>query len=926
MSAPILEQRDEKGYTPLHWASFSGDRSLVDALLREVPPETARRLISDNANHGRQSCIHFAALNGHLSLVKRFLSLCPPVLNLPDGEQSTPLIYAALRGQTAVVEWILAQPGVAVDCVDVSGRTPLLMASSVGHFNVVQALLHAGADPRIRDSSGNSPLFWSAEGGFGDVTQLLLPKSDLSGTNEKGRTIFHQCIRGGSPLILDAVLEHSRRMRIDTRETINTPDHAGETPLHFCAARGENLLAEVLLFNGALVNVQDCYGYTALHYAVLLGHVSTALLLLVNGADATIPAANLVTAAHLAARLGEVDLMRTLVTQHSASVNAHTLKEGRTPLMEAVRKGHAALVMPLVKEFGASVDATDTPSATGMTALHYACLEGHEACVKALIEAGAELDALDVAEESPLIKACITGHFHCAKVLLDHGAKPDRMAEYVHRLSIAISDIRLAAALMPPLPDGKDTDDDPGEDDDEVEDDVESDSSNSKQHQSATPSTPPRRAASASVGHPSDGASEHASGPTGGWRSPFKPTDSAQKRRRTERRMARKQFRRIQKALRLDPSKPLVHPSPLLDAIAIRQATASEPEERRSASGQTADAARVPGHDEKVAAVADGRLRQLPMASVIKMPRNNTNALVAAAATAVFLNTSPLRETSGRLSVLEETRKQERLVRGQVGGSSGSVSLSPKKLAFDPPMQQSSGLSAALLLPALSAAQFVSVGTCTSPQIGNVESMASTGTNCSNSPALDEAMPVLDIGAGVRSAGETSPSSTATTMSSSSTTELDASSIPGVVCMGSASSTAKPGTSEMVLRCELDRLIGEEVRLRRLVQQQQQEMLSMLQQKSLPSSSSTAAAAAASSGRFGGPFAVSTQTLGTESAVSKRLKPQKPDAVASSPVSTLCEIFGWISVLLLAAVLLCIYGVSPTTRSPMSLLCDALDL
>ena len=92
---------------------------------------------------------------------------------------------------------------------------------------------------------------------------------------------------------------------------------------------------------------------------------------------------------------------------------------GETVLMQASKVGDEAEVRRLL-DAGAQVDAVDAWTST--TALMSACREGHEATALALIAAGARLDAVNKYGESALMFACGNGYETTARALLEAGA------------------------------------------------------------------------------------------------------------------------------------------------------------------------------------------------------------------------------------------------------------------------------------------------------------------------------------------------------------------------------------------------------------------------------------------------------------------------------------------------------------------------
>ena len=67
--------------------------------------------------------------------------------------------------------WLLSGGGgilsgsavVDIQCTNRNGSTPLHFASYGGHTEAVQVLLSNGADPNIKDNSGNTPLDWAID-------------------------------------------------------------------------------------------------------------------------------------------------------------------------------------------------------------------------------------------------------------------------------------------------------------------------------------------------------------------------------------------------------------------------------------------------------------------------------------------------------------------------------------------------------------------------------------------------------------------------------------------------------------------------------------------------------------------------------------------------------------------------------------------
>eukprot|EP00047_Mylnosiga_fluctuans_P005684 m.242022 g.242022 ORF g.242022 m.242022 type:complete len:496 (-) comp13955_c0_seq1:99-1586(-) len=173
----------------------------------------ARKALADTG-----TALHFAALNGHVEVVRYLLSKVPedntpgithPIhwacfrpnlptialliangadINVVDSESFTPIMRAAQRNQVLVTAFLLGR-GARVDVADKDGDTALHWAVNKGNLALTRLLLSAGADPRARDRCGQTPLHLAVVGGSLDVVQeLVRAGSSHSQEDDNGRT------------------------------------------------------------------------------------------------------------------------------------------------------------------------------------------------------------------------------------------------------------------------------------------------------------------------------------------------------------------------------------------------------------------------------------------------------------------------------------------------------------------------------------------------------------------------------------------------------------------------------------------------------------------------------------------------------------------------------------------------------------------
>ena len=279
----------------------------------------------------------------------------------------------------------------------------LVAAVRTGDLAEARALIAADADPDAPQGDGATALHWAAHRGDVEAAALLIEAgADVNAANALGATPLWLAAGHGSAPVVGMLLDAGANPNVTLR--------MGETPL-MSAARSGNLRAvEMLLDRGAAVNAVEYERHqTALMWAAAQQHADVVRLLAVRGANVhartrvwdqlentagnTNTSGNFrknhggSTALLFAARNGDVETARALVDA-GADVD-DIAAAGTSALVIAAHSGHGSLGVYLLEQ-----GADPNTAGAGYTALHAATLRGQVELAAALLERGAEVDAV----------------------------------------------------------------------------------------------------------------------------------------------------------------------------------------------------------------------------------------------------------------------------------------------------------------------------------------------------------------------------------------------------------------------------------------------------------------------------------------------------------------------------------------------------
>ena len=398
-SAPVIDALLKAGADP-NTKNPEGETPLM-AVARSGNVDAARLLVEAHADvnateaFGGQSALMWAAAQGQAEMVK-FLASKGADLNargvVRQWERKviteprpkdmnkggfTPLLYAAREGCVDCARHLIAA-GADPDLEDPERITPLNMALLNLHFEFAAFMIKAGADVNKWDLFGRSPVYMAADVSTlpvkGNGAMAVIPSEDSTTALDVAR------------MLLEAGADPNIRLKRRPPYRDVPQDRGGDailmqgaTALLRAARAGDAPFVELLLKHKALVDLPSKEGVTPLMAA------------------AGVEFGDRVTRGRNRTTEGVLATMKLLVDA-GADVNARMVTERRA----VVPEGASAAAEYGIRLRGRPSQVPSPYAVPHQTALHGAAQRGFTPFVKFLAEHGADLQAKDANDRTPL--------------------------------------------------------------------------------------------------------------------------------------------------------------------------------------------------------------------------------------------------------------------------------------------------------------------------------------------------------------------------------------------------------------------------------------------------------------------------------------------------------------------------------------------
>ena len=285
----------------------------------------------------------------------------------------TMLHHACLRSHNRVVEFFLSQCPL-VNMKSIKGNTPLHFAC--GDLKQIRLLIAAGADVNAENALGVTPLMYAVSEGEESV-QLLLEQGALPSAKTKfGVTTLEFALEENDANVV--------QLLVDFGVDVNQPTSQNTLPIGHAISGHCDEVFEILLDRANLELRSPSTGTCPLHEAVLVGSLKYTKRLLDKG------------------------------------VRPDVLVDSWSSVLLAVDEGYDEIAKVLLLK-GASARIV---SKAGITSLHRASSIGFLEICEMLLDSGADVNALDAKQSTPLMLATWASQEPVVRLLLQHRADP----------------------------------------------------------------------------------------------------------------------------------------------------------------------------------------------------------------------------------------------------------------------------------------------------------------------------------------------------------------------------------------------------------------------------------------------------------------------------------------------------------------------
>ena len=300
-----INLKTRNGRTCLHIAALYGHLNLCKAF---VDKHNFDVKVSDNSGW---TALHFSAKNGSCELVSYFHAMGSDIYHKTKYDLNC-LHIAALYGQFKLCKTLINKHDFDIKLSNNQGLTVLHCSAMNGSSELITFFLGTGNITNLKTKSGENCLHIAVRRGHLNLFKTLIDTHyfDVHLPNDFGWTVLHYSAKRGSY----ELFTYLHGMGID----INFKTNFGENCLHIAAEYGHLSLCKTIVdtynFN---VHLSNNNGWTALHFSVKSGSDKLVSYFLAMGVDINLKTKNGQTCLHIAALYRHLNLCKTFIDKHN---------------------------------------------------------------------------------------------------------------------------------------------------------------------------------------------------------------------------------------------------------------------------------------------------------------------------------------------------------------------------------------------------------------------------------------------------------------------------------------------------------------------------------------------------------------------------------------------------------------------------------
>lgn len=219
----------------LHYACCQTNLEVFEFILNTVKKSYIYYKIEPN----NDSCLHWAAMKGSYSIVKRLVEIYKKDhqdIDVRNANKVTPFYLANLRQEKSICE-LLYNSGAYPNVLDCKGNSIVHVATAIGDVKWLKYIIKKfNASWLVKNNLGNTPFMLAVLNGHLDIVKYMI-------------SLF--------------------KLKDDCNNIINCKNNMGQTPLHAAVFVEDKNIIKVLLENNADITICDINDFSPYHYAYI---------------------------------------------------------------------------------------------------------------------------------------------------------------------------------------------------------------------------------------------------------------------------------------------------------------------------------------------------------------------------------------------------------------------------------------------------------------------------------------------------------------------------------------------------------------------------------------------------------------------------------------------------------------------------------